>query len=197
MVSIERLFCLISPKSLDIAAVMGGFGVFSKDDAIGVIAMIQGKFPIGARVLETRVNDDIDMKNTLISALSARFITENLKPKAANALALMVIAEVCNSRTCKACNGTGYRLPRRYDAYSGCPNCAGTGVRLNTTNNLAGTFSSMVNVLVTQEQFSKVFYDLYMDAVDDLYNQVNAAERYGYQILNIIKNEHFGVASND
>jgi hypothetical protein len=55
----------------------------------------------------------------------------------------------------------------------------------------------MVNVLVTQEQFSKVFYDLYMDAVDDLYNQVNAAERYGYQILNIIKNEHFGVASND
>ncbi|WP_372941731.1 hypothetical protein [Shewanella sp.] len=190
MVSLERLFCLISPKSLDIAAVMGGFGVFSKDDAIGVVAMIQGKFPIGARVLEVRVNDDSDMKNALIAALSSRFVIENLKPKAANALALMVVAEVCNSRTCKACNGTGYRLPRRYDAYSGCPSCAGTGVRLSTTDNLAGTFSALVNVTVTQEQFSKVFYDLYMDAIDDLYRQVNDAERYGHQILNIIKAEH-------
>jgi hypothetical protein len=185
MISIERLFELLSPRGIAIGAPVGGKGLFSQEDAMGVVAMVQGKFPIGVKVLEAKIAGDVSALNSLKQALAQQYELDNLKPLAAMALASLALNEVCGSPVCPKCKGT----KQNYHRSGECLVCSGTGKLLNTVLQLSKSFSVLSGVVVTQEQFSRHFYDLYMAGIDSLYLHQADAERYAKRVLGLVKVE--------
>lgn len=185
MISIERLFELLSPRGVAIGAVVGGKGVFSKEDAMGVVAQVQGKYLVGVKVLEASICGDIDAENLLINALTKQYETDFMAV-AATALARLAVNEVCGSRVCTKCHGTKLNYHRNGE----CLHCGGTGKMLNTVEQLTKSFCDLCGTKITAEQFSQHFYDLYMNGVDTLHQHQADAERHAKRVLRLVAAEH-------
>ena len=187
MISIERLFELLSPRGLSIGAA-GGKGVFSKEDAMGVVAQVQGKYLVGVKVLEASICGDIDAENLLINALAKQYETD-FRPVAATVLAKLAVNEVCGSRVCTKCHGTKLNYHRNGE----CLHCCGTGKMLNTVEQLTKSFCDLSGAKITPEQFSQHFYDKYMDGVDALHQHEHDAARFAKKVLRLV-GEEMGLA---
>lgn len=187
MISIERLFELLSPRGLSIGAA-GGKGVFSKEDAMGVVAQVQGKYPVGVKVLEATICGDVDAEDVLVKALCKQYEVD-FRPVAAAALAKLTVNEVCGTRVCNKCHGTKINYHRNGE----CKHCSGTGMMLNTVEQLTKSFCDLSGAKITPEQFSQHFYDKYMDGVDALHQHEHDAARFAKKVLRMV-GEEMGLA---
>lgn len=188
MISIERLFELLSPRGVAIGAAVGGKGVFSKEDAMGVVAQVQGKFPVGVKVLEASICGDVDAEDLLVKALCKQYEVD-FRPVAAAALAKLAVNEVCGTRTCPKCNGTKLNYHRNDD----CKHCSGTGRLVNTAEQLTKSFCDLSGAKITTEQFIQHFYDKYMNGVDALHQHEQDAARFAKKVLRMV-GEEMGLA---
>jgi len=187
MISIERLFELLSPRGLSIGAAAGK-GVFSREDAMGVIAQVQGKYPVGVKVLEATICGDVDAEDALVKALTWKY-EENFRPLVSAVLARLAVNEVCGTRVCPKCKGTKLNYHRNGE----CKHCKGFGKMLNTVEQLTKSFCDLSGAKITPEQFSQHFYDKYMDGVDALHQHEHDAARFAKKVLRMV-GEEMGLA---
>ncbi len=183
MIAIEHVFQLLTPKGLSLEAVHGR-GIFSKEDAMGVIAQVQSQFPIGVKVLEARICGNIDAEDALINALTERY-KQDFSPIAASALAKLAVNEVCGTRICGRCNGTTLNYHRNGE----CKHCCGTGRLLNTADQLTRSFCDLSRATISTAQFTQHFYDKYMEGIDTLYQHEHEATRAAKNVLRLIAEE--------
>lgn len=183
MIPVERLFELLSPQGLSFG-IASGKAVFSKEDAMGVVAQVQGKCLVGVKVLEASICGDVAAENLLIQALAKQYEVD-FRPVAAAALAKLAVNEVCGTRVCPKCNGTKLNYHRNGE----CPHCSGTGKMLNTVEQLSRSFTDLTGSQITTEQFSRHFYDKYMDGVDALLQHQHDAARFAKKVLRMVQAE--------
>lgn len=185
-VSIERLFCLTSQQAISIAPVAGGKGIFSREDAAGVIAMVQHVNPIGVKVLEAKIGGNHNSGAELAHALTATFEARNVHPKAAKALAFMAVTEVCGAHTCPKCNGVGSIDSRGRP----CRACQGSGIKnVRTVKQMTAQFNALSGLKISEQQFSQIYYDVYMKAIDELYQEEGEAAKYAASVLRLVQAE--------
>lgn len=158
--------------------VIGGRGVFTKDDALNLIAQAQGRYPVGIKVLEARIGGVEPAAFILRETLTSSLLHDGLAHSEAKALANMAVDEVCGTRICQKCKGRGYNISN----WSGsakqvlCKRCYGVGRILKTSIELAQTITQLLGKEVTEEVFTKLYYDHYMDYVDQLWLESGEAE---------------------
>lgn len=184
-VSLERLFCLTSQQAISIAPVAGGKGIFSREDAAGVIAMVQHVNPIGVKVLEAKIGGNHNSGAELAHALTASFEAQNVHPKAAKALAFMAVTEVCSAHRCPKCRGTGSIDSRGRP----CRTCKGAGAVGRTLKQMTAQFNAVSDLKISEQQFSQIYYDVYMSAIDELYQQEGEAAKYAASVLRLVQAE--------
>lgn len=189
MISIERLFCLVSQQAISVEPRTGGRGVFSREDAAGVIAMVQHVHPVGVKVLEAKIANNHNSAAEIEQALTTTISAIGIEHAMAKSLAKMAVSEVCGSRRCPVCNGVGSRMSRRYSQVFECKHCAGTGVVLRTTKALAQLLSKLAKTKVSIEDFTAKYYDVYMEAVDELYQAEGSASVYAADVLRQVQKE--------
>ena len=185
MISLERLFCLTSQQAISVEPRAGGRGVFSREDAAGVIAMAQHVHPVGVKILEAKIGGNQHSSAELKQALTSVFESRNVNPVNAKALAKMAVSEVCGTKTCTSCGGVGFKDPR----YA-CRVCKGSGViAVRTCKVLAATFNALAREKLTELQFSQIYYDVYMSAIDELYQHESEAAKYAASVLRLVQQE--------
>lgn len=184
-VSLERLFCLTSQQAISVEPRAGGRGVFSREDAAGVIAMVQHVHPIGVKILEAKIGGNQHSAAEIEQALTSVYLSRNVNPVNAKALAKMAVSEVCGTKTCTSCGGVGFKDPR----YA-CRECKGSGIaNIKSVNALAYRMSTLTNCQISDVQFSQIYYDVYMDAIDELYQQEGEAAKYAAAVLREVQRE--------
>lgn len=191
MISIERLFCLVSQQAISVEPRTGSRGVFSREDAAGVIAMVQHVHPIGVKVLEAKIANNHASAAELEQALATtiRGMGVGIGKAQAKSLAKMAVAEVCGSKRCPICNGVGSRMSKRYAQVFECKHCAGTGMVLRTTKALAQLLTKLSGTGVSEHDFTNQYYDTYMEAIDELYQHEGSASVYAASILRLVQKE--------
>lgn len=184
-VSLERLFCLTSQQAISVEPRASGKGIFSREDAAGVIAMVQHVYPVGVKILEAKIGGNQHSSAELKRALICTLEYQNVNPVAAKALASMAIEEVCGAKKCHHCNGVGFKDPRH-----ACRHCRGSGITaLRTSKQLAATFNALAREHLTEAQFNQVYYDVYMSAIDELYQHEGDAAKYAASVLRLVQAE--------
>lgn len=185
-VSLERLFCLTSQQAISVEPRASGKGIFSREDAAGVIAMVQHINPIGVKVLEAKIGGNHNSGAELAHALTATFEARNVHPKAAKALAFMAVTEVCGAHICPKCNGVGSIDSRGRP----CRACQGSGIKnVRTIKQMAAQFNALSSLKISEQQFSQIYYDVYMEAIDELYQQEGEAAKYAASVLRLVQAE--------
>lgn len=185
-VSLERLFCLTSQQAISVEPRASGKGIFSREDAAGVIAMVQHVSPIGVKVLEAKIGGNHNSGAELAHALIATFEARNVNPAAAKALAFMAVTEVCSAHRCQKCNGVGSIDWRDRP----CRACQGVGFKhIRTVKHMAATFNGLSGLKISEQQFSQIYYDVYMEAIDELYQQEAEAAKYAASVLRLVQAE--------
>lgn len=185
MISLERLFCLTSQQAISVEPRAGGRGVFSREDAAGVIAMAQHVHPVGVKILEAKIGGNQHSAAEIEQALTSVFESRNVNPVNAKALAKMAVSEVCGTKTCTSCGGVGFKDPR----YA-CRECKGSGIaNIKSVNALAYRMSTLTNCQISDVQFSQIYYDVYMDAIDELYQHESEAAKYAASVLRLVQQE--------
>ncbi|RTR34747.1 hypothetical protein [Shewanella atlantica] len=185
-ISIERLLRITAVRTPGFEPRYGCLSPFNKDDALGVLAQVQKKHPIGLMVLESEIAGCEAAGRTLINGVKLKMIAHGLNQASADALALLVWREVCGSLRCQSCNGVGERYSKRYRTLNECQACCGTGKTILTPKNLAKDFSVLVGEKVTSKAFNKRYYKLYINAVDQLHKCESDAAMYAASILRMI-----------
>jgi len=183
-ISIERLLTITAVRTRNFEPRYGCLSKFNKYDALGVLAQVQRKHPIGLMVLESKIAGCEAAGHTLINGVKLKMIALGLSQDSAAALALLVWREVCGSLRCKSCNGVGYKHYRT--AVNTCQACCGTGKKLLTPKNLTKDFSVLVGEKVTSKAFNKRYYELYINAVDQLHKCESDAALYATSIMRMI-----------
>lgn len=183
-VSLERLFCLTSQQAISVEPRASGKGIFSREDAAGVIAMVQHVHPVGVKLLEAKIGGNHNSRAELAHALTATFEARNVNPIAAKALAFMAVTEVCGAHICHKCNGVGSIDSRGRP----CRACQGSGIK-NVRSVLTATFNGLSGLKISAQQFNQIYYDVYMEAIDELYQQEAEAAKYAASVLRLIEQE--------
>ncbi|MGI2045955.1 TIGR02642 family protein [Shewanella oncorhynchi] len=184
-VSLERLFCLTSQQAISVEPRASGKGIFSREDAAGVIAMVQHVHPVGVKLLEAKIGGNQHSAAELKQALSSVFESRNVNQVNAKALATMAVTEVCGIKKCPHCKGTGFK-----DYRHKCRNCKGSGVAdIRTIKNLTATFNALSRKTLTEQQFSQIYYDVYMSVIDELYQHESEAAKYAASVLRLVQAE--------
>ena len=189
MISIERLFSMTAQGTISIEPSSKGLTSFSKEDALGVLGQVQGKSPIGLKVLEARIAGDEGSANQLRKALKLLLTKNEVTESIAGGLAELAVLEVCGSTRCPVCNGVGQRYSKKFQSIYECSRCVGTGKILMTTSMLAKMLSGYSGIHIAEKVFCKKYYDLYMDTVDQLHTAEGKAAYFAKKILRDIDNE--------
>lgn len=189
MISIERLFSMTAQGTISVEPSSPGLTNFSKEDALGVLGQVQGKAPVGLKVLEARIAGDEGSANQLRKALTLSLTRNDVTESIAGGLAELAVLEVCGSTRCPVCNGVGNRYSNKFQSIYECSRCAGTGKILMTTSMLAKMLSGHSEIRITEKVFCKKYYDLYMDTVDQLHTAEGQAALFAKKILRDIDNE--------
>lgn len=178
MESIEVLFCLQEVKAMSFLHA-GGRGVFSREDAMGVIAkVIKDGFAVGVLVLEAKVGNNKGSYQQLVELMRRYYLSKSLAASHAGALAEMVVHEVCGNQKCQKCKGTGQSFSKRFNTLCKCGRCEGTGMHFYTMREYVTTFGLLAKEPTNTADFRKRFYDHLMDGIDSLEReQGNAAKR--------------------
>ncbi|MCU8036960.1 TIGR02642 family protein [Shewanella oncorhynchi] len=185
-VSLERLFCLTSQQAISVEPRASGKGIFSREDAAGVIAMVQHVHPVGVKLLEAKIGGNQHSAAELKQALASVFENRNVNQVNAKALATMAVTEVCGTKICQSCKGVGFKKDPRY----ACRNCKGSGVAdIRTIKNLTSTFNALSRKTLTEQQFSQIYYDVYMSVIDELYQHESEAAKYAASVLRLVQAE--------
>jgi len=189
MVSIERLFCLISPQAISVEPVYGK-GRFSREDAAGVVGQVQhAGYAVGVNVLESKIGGNSDSKLLLVAALADAHQIRGVDAVHAKALAEIAVHEVCGSCVCPKCNGTGSVYSKRYQQIYSCSRCEGTGHRNSSMRDFAEAFSALTHTSCSTPEFRKKHYDCLMDTIDTLYREEGEAAKHCAKVLNLIEQE--------
>lgn len=185
-VSLERLFCLTSQQAISVEPLASGKGIFSREDAAGVIAMVQHVYPVGVKLLEVKIGGNQHSAAELKQALASVFESRNVNPIAAKVLAKMAATEVCGTKKCPYCKGVGFKADPRH----ACRQCKGSGViDVRTCKVLTATFNALAREHLTEQQFSQIYYDVYMSAIDELYQHEGDAAKYAASVLRLVQAE--------
>lgn len=174
MISLENVLMMTCIKSPQLSAPMSR-GVFSKEDALGVLAMVQSKHQLGMLVLQSKIAGDEAATRKINRTASLLLINRGFDEVIARGMAFLAAREVCGTPRCELCNGTGERLSRRYSKMFECPACHGTGKILLTSANLAAQLSALTGKNITKRIFSAAYYDDYMDIINELHVAETAA----------------------
>lgn len=189
MVSIERLFCLISPQAISAEPIYGK-GVFSREDAAGVVGQVQhAGFAVGVHVLESKIGGNANSRQRLVQAVTAVNTNNGVSHHIANMLAEMAVHEVCDSHACPKCKGSGISFSKRYNRIGHCSRCEGTGHTNSSMRDLAGVFSVLTQTKCSTPEFRLQFYDRFMEAVDALYKEEGEAINACKKVLNALAAE--------
>ncbi len=189
MVSIERLFCLISPQAISAEPIYGK-GRFSREDAAGVVGMVQhAGYAVGVNVLESKIGGNAGAKTLLIGTLTLANESNGVEPTAARALAEIAVHEVCGSCVCHKCKGVGTVYSKRYQQIYTCSRCEGTGHKNSSMRDFAEAFSALTHTSCSTPEFRKQHYDRLMDAIDSLYREEGEAARQCAKVLKLIEVE--------
>ncbi|MBO2552609.1 hypothetical protein I6M38_11525 [Shewanella algae] len=191
MISIEKLFLLISPSGMPVQIIQGR-GVFSRNDAENLIAQAQSKFPVGVKVLEASISGIEQSAFTLRETIKSALLSDGMELPVAKAMSKMVIHEVCGTKVCPKCKGRGYTHtnregPRRQLE---CRKCFGVGRIIMDCKALAGELGKQLEREVTEEEFRAGFYDTFSSAVDALHRESWDAERECKRLLRIEAGEY-------
>ncbi|AVT49754.1 hypothetical protein [Shewanella baltica] len=179
MVSIERLFSLIALRGANVAPTAKGWGVFSKDDAMGVIAMVQKEYPIGVMILEVKITGNTHNLSTIESILSQAYSSQGLGTPIALGLTKLVVYEVCGGGICSKCKGTKVNYHRNGD----CKHCLGSGRLQVTPQTLANSLSQYAGTVIGVDEFLSCFNRQYMDGLTALYTHEEKARQTAKRIL--------------
>ncbi|MCH7421286.1 hypothetical protein [Shewanella sp. MM_2022_3] len=176
---------MTSQQAISVEPRASGKGIFSREDAAGVIAMVQHVYPVGVKILEAKIGGNQHSSAELKRALICTLEHQNVNPVAAKALASMAIEEVCGAKKCHHCNGVGFKDPRH-----ACRHCKGSGITaLRTSKQLAATFNALAREHLTEAQFNQVYYDVYTSAIDELYQHEGDAAKYAASVLRLVQAE--------
>ncbi len=189
MVSIERLFCLISPQAISVEPVYGK-GRFSREDAAGVVGQVQhAGFAVGVRVLESKIGGNSSSKALLVGMLTQFYRARELEQVTAAALAEIAVHEVCCTKVCIKCRGSGTSFSKRYNRIGICSKCEGTGHKNSSMRDFADAFSVLAHSRCSTDEFRKQHYDQLMDGVDALYREEGEAAKQCAKVLSLIELE--------
>lgn len=189
MISIERLFTLTAQKAISLEPI-NGRGVFSAEDAAGVIAQAMKTCPVGVRILEARIAGNKGASLELREIVKEKLIGEGRESSEAAALARLVVHEVCGTKVCPKCNGNGFNITNftkgtRVD----CHGCNGVGQIILSCDDLAYMMGRILNWRMTKgrrEQFVSEYYDQYSQVVDWMYRAAGDADSECKRILRLV-----------
>lgn len=189
MISIENLFLLPSPKGISLQQV-NGRGVFSRDDAINLVAQAQGKYPLGIKVLEVKIGGVPQSRFSLVEALKSALLQADLLTIEAKALAEMIVNEVCGAQTCPKCKGRQYGFGTRQGVVTQipCKACEGSGVRVKNLEDIAKDFSRAIERDVSINVFNQMFFGHYKKYTTELWQEAGEAEMECRRLLRMWKN---------
>lgn len=195
MISIERLFCLISQQGIRLESVSGR-GVMNTQEACHIIGRVQEREPTGVKVIEATVIDSPLARVALAKAAAAGLATLTcdgepvFSPLEAGHLGVMAVQEVTGSRRCGKCKGVGFTISRRYgNRPFECRRCCGNGTEQLTAAMLRRKFAKAVGREVTEQEWDQRIYGRYMDVVDLLHRSAGDAEAACKRILRLIQAE--------
>lgn len=195
MISVPRLYASQCAKSINCEPLAKGINALEADEKLNILGQVQGAFMIGDAVLNIRWAASEAHKRKIISAITCRMVAVNKFPHDLSmALAEMVIEEVAGTKRCKKCNGTGEVFSKKQSKYNQCGLCKGAGqvtithekVLSQINNHLRNNGSGLI---VSKEDWSKKYYDFWMEYVDELHKAESDAMRFASSLLRAVESE--------
>ncbi|MDN5498864.1 MAG: hypothetical protein L0G80_02930 [Shewanella sp.] len=182
MISIERLFSLTAIKGANVEPIPKGRGVFSKEDALGVIAMVQKDHPIGVMLLEATITGNRRNLASIESILTQAFKAQGVEVSIANGLAKLVVCEVLGGNICPKCKGTKVNYHRN----GACKHCSGFGREQVTPKTLADSLSQYAGIAIGSDEFLARYNRPYMNGLTALYTHEDKARQMAKKILSMV-----------
>lgn len=184
MMSIERLWSRQVPKSID-SQHQPGVNSMTMGDILNILSQVQRYQPVGSAVLDATIAGDVSARQKLVEAIMAVLKIQKLTTEMSYALANAAVTEVCDSNICEQCKGTKQVLNKKLSKWVECRTCCGLGKRVLNHQQLYRSINKHLptSQKVTGDVFVKQYYDIYMDAVNALYDSASAAAQCAKQIL--------------
>ena len=185
VMTVERVYTRQVPKSITGSELMfkKSANPMTGEDVLGLLGQIQHREPIGALILDAQIAQDKTARAKLVGALQATLAAMGKGDDLAYAMAEAAVHEVCDTRICSKCNGTGQVFSRRYSKFSECSKCEGVGRIILTEAALLRSITLHLAQPLTKQDWLKRHYDDYMSAVDTLHRHASNAGRCARMLL--------------
>lgn len=185
VMTVERVYTRQVPKSITGSELMfkKSANPMTGEDVLGLLGQIQHREPIGALILDAQIAQDKTARAKLVGALQATLAVMGKGDDLAYAMAEAAVHEVCDTRICSKCNGTGQVFSRRYSKFSECSKCEGVGRIILTEAALLRSITLHLAQPLTKQDWLKRHYDDYMSAVDTLHRHASNAGRCARMLL--------------
>lgn len=189
MISVPRLYASQCPKSINHEPTPRGIQGLSLEEKLNILGQVQGAHTVGDAVLNARWADSKAHKRQLINSMTQRMIQiDNIPEYIAPVLSMMVIDEIAGTNRCKRCNGTGEVFSRKQNKYNPCKACHGAGQIAPTHDTLLkhlnnGLRINRCDITVSATEWSRKYYDSYMDYVDELHKSASDAMQFARELL--------------
>ncbi|WPJ21774.1 molecular chaperone [Pseudoalteromonas phage vB_Pun_Y3] len=190
MMSLERLYSLVVIKTVSVETQRGsGRGVFSREDAMGVISKVESKYEIGSAILSASISGDKAAITWLENVYTEFLKLCEIDSDISRALAVAAVTEVCSSPQCTRCNGRGETISK--GMITECSKCHGSGAYVPSKREL---HRLVISELPSDKQFSRDTFtrkwcNLYVNIVDRLHIEAGEAGKYAKKILNSMADE--------
>lgn len=176
VMSIERVFVKQCPKTTmlnDGSVFKGAANPLKLADILVVLGYVQRAEPVGSMVLNAQIADDRKDRNNLVALMTDFLHAQTIPRELAGALAEAAVFEVCDTKSCSKCRGTGLSNGRSDQQ---CTKCEGIGRDIKSERWLVRYINHhLPKMHMSREAFRKRWYQPYADAVDRLNVEANNA----------------------
>lgn len=185
VMTVERVYTRQVPKSITGSELMfkKSANPMTGEDVLGLLGQIQHREPIGALILDAQIAQDKTARAKLVGALNAQLVAMGKGDDLAYAMAEAAVHEVCDTRICSKCNGTGQVYSKKFDQVNQCNKCEGVGRIILTESALLKSINLHLAQPLAKQDWLKRHYDHYMDAVDTLHRHAGNAGRCARGLL--------------
>lgn len=178
VMSIERVFVRQCIRSLGLneGSVFRGSssGAYTLSDILTLLGYVQRAEPVGSMVLNAQIADDPKDRHQLAVLMADYLYAQHVMPRElAGALAEAAVCEVCDTKSCSKCRGTGLSNGKSNQQ---CTKCEGIGRDLKSERWLVRHINRQMSTMqMSRDAFRKKWYRPYADAVDRLNVEANKA----------------------
>lgn len=176
VMSIERVFVRQCPKTTalnDGSVFRGAANPLSLADILVVLGYVQRAEPVGSMVLNAQIADNAKDRRNLVVLMTDFLHAQAIPRELAGALAEAAVHEVCDTKPCPKCRGTGVSHGKSDQQ---CSKCDGAGRDLKSERWLVRHINLHMHTMqMSRDAFRKRWHQPYADAVDRLNVEANNA----------------------